>query len=82
MEEHIHKMRHWIGRGISGAPAGGRLPVAKFWLKGGGWVDEMTIDKCLAIPRVLARMDSDVWKSELSVFVSAKNVNIDIRIHF
>jgi hypothetical protein len=56
--------------------------VAKFWLKGGGWVDEMTIDKCLAIPRVLARMDSDVWKSELSVFVSAKNVNIDIRIHF
>jgi hypothetical protein len=27
-------------------------------------------------------MDSDVWKSELSVFVSAKNVNMDIRIHF
>jgi hypothetical protein len=27
-------------------------------------------------------MDSDVWKSELSVFVSAKNVNIDIRIRF
>jgi hypothetical protein len=26
-------------------------------------------------------MDSDVWKSELSVFVSAKNVNMDIRIH-
>jgi hypothetical protein len=25
-------------------------------------------------------MDSDVWKSELSVFVSAKNVNMDIRI--
>jgi hypothetical protein len=29
---------------------------------------------------VLFRMDSDVWKSELSVFVSAKNVNMDIRI--
>jgi hypothetical protein len=29
-------------------------------------------------------MDSDVWKSKLSVFVSAKNVNMDIhiRIHF
>jgi hypothetical protein len=29
-------------------------------------------------------MDQDVWKSELSVFVSAKNVNMDIRIriHF
>jgi hypothetical protein len=26
-------------------------------------------------------MDSDVWKSELSVFVSAKNANMDIRIH-
>jgi hypothetical protein len=25
-------------------------------------------------------MDSDVWKSELSAFVSAKNVNMDIRI--
>jgi hypothetical protein len=25
-------------------------------------------------------MDSDVWKSELSVFVSAKNANMDIRI--
>jgi hypothetical protein len=25
-------------------------------------------------------MDSDVWKSELSLFVSAKNVNMDIRI--
>jgi hypothetical protein len=25
-------------------------------------------------------MDSDIWKSELSVFVSAKNVNMDIRI--
>jgi hypothetical protein len=25
-------------------------------------------------------MDSDVWKFELSIFVSAKNVNIDIRI--
>jgi hypothetical protein len=25
-------------------------------------------------------MDSDVWKSELSVFVSAKNVNMDICI--
>jgi hypothetical protein len=27
-------------------------------------------------------MDSDVWKSELSIFVSAKNVNMDIRIRF
>jgi hypothetical protein len=29
-------------------------------------------------------MDSDVWKSELSVSVSAKNVNMNIRIriHF
>ena len=26
------------------------------------------------------RMDSDVWKSELFVFVSAKNANMDIRI--
>jgi hypothetical protein len=26
-------------------------------------------------------MDSDVWKFELSVFVSAKYVNMDIRIH-
>jgi hypothetical protein len=26
-------------------------------------------------------MNSDVWKSELSVFVSAKNANMDIRIH-
>jgi hypothetical protein len=25
-------------------------------------------------------MDSDVWKSELPVFVSAKNANMDIRI--
>jgi hypothetical protein len=25
-------------------------------------------------------MDSDVWKSELSVFVSAKNAYMDIRI--
>jgi hypothetical protein len=25
-------------------------------------------------------MDSYVWKSELSIFVSAKNVNMDIRI--
>jgi hypothetical protein len=25
-------------------------------------------------------MDSDVWKSELSIFVSTKNVNMDIRI--
>jgi hypothetical protein len=25
-------------------------------------------------------MDSDVWKSELSIFVSAKNVNMDIHI--
>jgi hypothetical protein len=25
-------------------------------------------------------MDSDVWKSELSVFVSAKKVNVDIHI--
>jgi hypothetical protein len=25
-------------------------------------------------------MDSDVWESELSVFVSAKNVNMEIRI--
>jgi hypothetical protein len=25
-------------------------------------------------------MDSDVWKSELSVFVSAKNINMDMRI--
>jgi hypothetical protein len=26
-------------------------------------------------------MDSDVWKSELSVFVSPKNVNMNICIH-
>jgi hypothetical protein len=30
--------------------------------------------------RLSLGMDSDVWKSKLSVFVSAKNVNMDIRI--
>jgi hypothetical protein len=42
------------------------------------------IDRCVRTrakyqcPKV--GMDSDVWESELSVFVSAKNVNMDIRI--
>jgi hypothetical protein len=31
-------------------------------------------------PTVKARDDSDVWKFELSVFVSAKNIIMDIRI--
>jgi hypothetical protein len=32
------------------------------------------------IPPLRVGMDSDVWKSKLSVFVSAKNVNMDIHI--
>jgi hypothetical protein len=35
------------------------------------WMTHMILLLCL----------TDVWKSELSVFVSAKNVNMDIRIH-
>jgi hypothetical protein len=36
---------------------------------------------CSGAPPPLG-MDSDVWKSELSVFVSAKNFNMNIRILF
>jgi hypothetical protein len=33
-----------------------------------------------ALNKIQLGMDSDVWKSELSIFVSAKNVTVDIRI--
>ena len=40
---------------------------------------------CLAthstVPGLWVGIEMDVWKSELSEFVSAKNVNMDIRIH-
>lgn len=41
-------------KGILGAQAGSRLPVAEFGRKGEGCGDEMTIDECLTIPNVRA----------------------------
>jgi hypothetical protein len=43
-------------------------------------VSSITSTPSMAALGAISRMDSDVWKSELSVFVSAKNVNMDIRI--
>jgi hypothetical protein len=44
-------------------------------------VDEVAVASAAEVAVKELGMDSDVWKSELSAFVSTKNVNMDIRIH-
>jgi hypothetical protein len=59
---------------------GGHLPQRAITMPSRGHVLAPTLGR----PAAYLGMDSDIWKFELSIFASTKNVNMDIRIriHF